>query len=198
MDHWKTRNYDLEMEDLDTLGKPRGGFPANALVVDSAAAQAFINAQRDTIAKATAKRTEIESAYRAMVTAATAPGTRYVGTITHGLGTVAAEVRFGSRPGGQNDNAAFLVTLPNDPPYTLTFTGSLNRELPMQAEVADLRTHVVRTPGNGKSNTTTVPGTMVNGMDTSTPRAFTFSGQSMEGVVSGFGSWHKFSGKLAR
>ena len=187
VDHWSFANVD--MPGLPTTGKPRSEFDAGALVLGSPEATVYLQTGRDLVAKVRAKKLAIEQDYTARLSAATAPGQRYIGKITHPLGTVAAEVRFGERPSGDQGSVSFELSLPATPSYHLSFTGHLNRQLPLAANVADLSAvcvHATGQPGMG-----TVPSTLIRGLGYSgRDKLFVFSDGGMEGDVSGFNGTH--------
>ena len=195
VDHWNFTNVD--MPGVPTTAKPRGEFGAGALVLGSPEATAYLARGRDLVAQTQAKKLAIERDYAARLRAATAPGRRYVGKITHPLGTVAAEVRFGERPAGDQESAAFELSLPATPAYRLSFTGHLNPQLPLAADVADLSAVCVRAigqPGMG-----TVPGTLIRGLGYSgRDKFFVFTDEGMEGDVSGFNGSHHLEATAAK
>ena len=195
VDRWNFTNVD--MPGVPTTGKPRGEFGAGALVLGSPEATAYLARGRDLVAQTQARKLAIEQDYAARLRAATAPGRRYVGKITHPLGTIAAEVRFGERPAGDQASAAFELSLPATPAYRLSFTGHLNPQLPLAADVADLSAvcvHASGPPGMG-----TVPGTLIRGLGYSArDKFFVFTDEGMEGDVSGFNGAHHLVAKAAK
>lgn len=174
VDRWRVHNLDMDLGDLaEGMGKPRGAFPPDAVVVGSPQAQAFVAAQREAVSKAAATRSRIERDYAAMLEVATRPGMLYRGQITHGptaLGdshgdkdTMIAEVRFTERPGGDPHAAAFTVVVPAFPPYSYTYSGKLGNLLPDKAGAADMIAHFEQGVGNIEGRLP-VPGQMLRGL----------------------------------
>ena len=195
VDRWNFTNVD--MPGVPTTAKPRGEFGAGAIILGSPEAAAYLQRGRDLVAQTRAKKLAIEQDYAARLRAATAPGRRYVGKITHPLGTVAAEVRFGERPAGDQESAAFELSLPATPAYHLSFTGHLNPQLPLAADVADLSAVCVR--ASGQSGMGTVPGTLIRGLGYSgRDKFFVFTDEGMEGDVSGFNGAHHLVATAAK
>ena len=187
VDHWNFVNVDIP--GLPITGKPRGEFGAGALVLGSPEATAYLQNGRNLVSQAQAKKKAIQQDYAARLRAATAPGRRYVGKVTHPLGTIAAEVRFGERPAGDQESTAFELSLPASPSYHLSFTGHLNPQLPLAANVADLSAVCVRS--SGPSGMGTVPSTLIRGLGYSArDKFFVFTDEGMEGDVSGFNGAH--------
>ena len=128
VDHWYFSPVDWN---FPNIGSPRSAFQAPTMVQGSPEAAAFVQAERNAIAEAKAKKDAIESRYADDLGKATKPGTTYRGQISCPRGILPCEVRFLDTPGADPQMAMFAVSLPQEPTYRAAYTAKLALHIPL-------------------------------------------------------------------
>lgn len=105
VDHWNYEIVSLQKPADDKPGKLRSEYTGPLLIQGSPEAERYQKLIRDNLDAARAKKAALDAAYQADLRAATAPGTTYQGTLTHGKNVLRTEARFLAAAAGDEPNA---------------------------------------------------------------------------------------------
>ncbi len=150
VDHWQFTNVDLE---LPRMGQLRSSFAGGSTMINgSPEAEAFLAAERKSIADAKQRQVVIESNYTKDLLAVTKPGTIYRGQVSHPRGVLPCEVRFLETPGADPKMATFEIRVPQEPSYQYVYSAALAPKVPLKIASDGVASQSNRVP-SGDANT---------------------------------------------
>ena len=158
VDHWQFTNVDLE---LPRMGQLRSSFAGGPTMINgSPEVEAFLEAERKSIADAKQRQVVIESNYTKDLLAITKPGTIYRGQVSHLRGVLPCEVRFLETPGADPNMATFEVRVPQEPSYQYVYSAALVPKVPLKIDSDGVASQFNRVP-SGDANTDVPVGNLI-------------------------------------